>query len=78
MMKAVGILTAALLLTACNSADDKLKPYDNAGVPLDRGKSECKVQAKAQAQGLAKGTMDNGVADDLYADCLLRRGYFKE
>ncbi|HLG89873.1 MAG TPA: hypothetical protein VKZ79_22060 [Alphaproteobacteria bacterium] len=81
MMKAVGILalTATLLLPACSdSADAKLKPYDNAGVPLDRGKQECKIQAKAQAQGIAKGTIDNGVADDLYSDCLYRRGYFKD
>lgn len=80
-MKAVGILGLAtvLLLSSCsNSADDKLKPYDNAGVPLDRGKAECKVQAKAQAQAVAKGTIDNGVADDLYSDCLYRRGYFKD
>ena len=81
MMKAFGIvaLASGLLLSACSEAgDEKLKPYDNAGVPLDRGKSQCKAQAKAQAQGLAKGAIDNGVADDLYSDCLLRRGYFKE
>lgn len=70
-------LAAILLLAACNdSADSKLKPVDDAGVPLERGKAECKVQAKAQAQGLAKGDIVNGIADDLYSDCLARRGYF--
>ena len=80
-MRSRGMLALALvaLLSACgNSADSKLKPVDDNGVPLERGKAECKAQAKAEAQSVAKGTMDNGVADDLYSDCLARRGYFKE
>jgi hypothetical protein len=80
-MKSTGILalTLLLLLPACgDSADAKLKPVDNKGVPLDRGKDECKAQAKMEAQGLAKGDTVNGIADDLYTDCLARRGYFKD
>ena len=78
-MRRFALLLLALPLTvaACNSDDDRFKPIDKNGIPLDRGKSECKKQAKAQAQGLAKGDIQNGVADDLYADCLQRRGYFK-
>lgn len=79
-MKSRVILALALFaaLPACgNSADDKLKPVDDAGVPLDRGKAECKAQAMTEAKGLAKGDTVNGIADDLYSDCLARRGYFK-
>ena len=71
------LLALPLMAAACNSADDKLAPFDKKGIPLDQGKAECKKQAKAQAQGLAKGDIQNGIADDLYADCLQRRGYFK-
>jgi hypothetical protein len=73
------IVAAILVLSSCSdSADSKLKPVDDAGVPLERGKAECKAQAKAEAQSVGKGDIVNGVADDLYADCLARRGYFKE
>ena len=78
-MRPSGVFAAVtiLLLAACSdSADSKMKPVDDAGVPLERGKAECKVQAKAEAQGLAKGDIVNGIADDLYNDCLARRGYF--
>ena len=68
----------SLCLAGCSDRDAKLREVDDSGVPLDRGKKECKQQAKDQATGLAKGDIVNGVADDLYADCLQRRGYFKQ
>jgi hypothetical protein len=73
------ILITALVAAGCNhERGPKMLDVDNAGVPLDRGKAECKAQAKVQAQGLAKGDIINGVADDLYFDCLQRRGYFAQ
>lgn len=69
---------AALSLAACSDDDKRFNAVDKDGVPLDKGKKECKEQAKAQAAGVAKGDITNGVADDLYSDCLYRRGYFKQ
>lgn len=73
---AVLTLLAVMALAGCGSGrGPKLLDYDSAGVPLGRGKAECKAQAREQAASLAKGDVVNGVADDLYADCLRRRGY---
>ena len=50
------LLALPLAVAACNSdRGPKMNDVDKNGVSLDRGKSECKIQAKAQAQGLAKG-----------------------
>jgi len=73
------VLAAALVsvLAGCGSdKGPKMQPYDSAGVPLDQGKLECKKLAREQASGLGKGSITNGIADDLYTDCLSRRGYF--
>ena len=76
---AVLALSMVVVLAGCNTdKGPKMKDFDKDGVPLDRGKTQCKAQARAQAADLAKGnlTANAGIADDLYADCLQRRGYF--
>ena len=73
------LLAIPLAVAACNSdRGPKMLDFDKNGVPLDRGKAQCKIQAKTQAQQLAKGEITNGIADDLYVDCLQRRGYFAQ
>jgi hypothetical protein len=71
-------MAIASALVGCGGKEKgpKMQDYDTAGVPLDRGKAECKALAKQQASGLGKGSITNGIADDLYSDCLMRRGYF--
>lgn len=75
------VLATATILVGCNTdRGPKMQDFDKNGVPLDRGKAECKAQARAQAADLAKGnlTANPGIADDLYSDCLQRRGYFAQ
>jgi hypothetical protein len=76
---AVTILAfGGLALTGCTDHHGlNLAPVDNAGVPVDRGEKECKTEAFNNAGAVAKGDTANGIADDFYLDCLVRRGYLK-
>jgi hypothetical protein len=75
-------LAAPILLAACSTtgvfpsqSGKDWKDTDENGVPLQKGASQCKEQAKLNAR-IATGVAQQAeVAGDFYEQCMKSRGY---
>lgn len=75
-------LAAAILLTGCGSTGvfpsqtgRDWKDVDDSGIPIQKGASQCKEQAKLNSK-IATGVAQQAeVAGDFYEQCMRDRGY---